>query len=638
MLDANSLIGQTVGRYTVEKHIAQGGMANVYLATDPELERKVALKVMLPELARDKQFVDRFRREAQAVAKLNHPNIVQVYGTDLTRSQQPYIAMQFIDGRSLADILHKLAEKGQTIPLPDVLLMVRQIADALHVSHEAGIVHRDIKPSNILIRSADRTPVLVDLGIAAVQTTTRLTNTGNLLGTPHYMSPEQIKGEQVDGRSDIYSLGVILYELLSGQPPFNMPSTMAVMHSHVYEEPTPIEQLRGDLPVEIQQLVHTCLQKDPEQRLTAVELLHALDHILAATGQPLALPNRPLPVRPLPPQVTPNPKSRPFWLYLAGGLAVLLLLLFGVFQILPGSGVGETAIASPTPPTLPIIREVTSEPEEAILLPTSTFIPTTEPATAIPTETPSPTATASPTPASPFGPETIVLAQSPGGTPVEVVRFGNGPKKLLFVGGIHAGYAPSTASLAQRLVTYLEENPQEVPANATVYVVPMLNPDSNIAFGEIEGRLNNNGVDLNRNWDCQWKRDANVLGVLVRGSGGTAPFSEPEVRGLADFILEQQPAAVVFWAARASRGLASPGSCATQTAVSGTLAQTYGNAANYEIGDFEQLFDQILNGDATNWLDQEGIPAISVLIKDYSRVDWDDNLAGIRAVIRRFGN
>lgn len=249
MLDANTLIGQKIGRYLVEEHIAQGGMANVYRATDTDLDRQVALKIMLPELARDKQFVDRFRREAQAVARLNHPNIVQVYGTDLTPSQQPYIAMQFINGRSLAEILQKLAEKRQTIPIPDVLLMVRQIADALHVSHEAGIIHRDIKPSNILIRP-DRTPVLVDLGIAALDSShTRLTHTGNLLGTPHYMSPEQIKGEQVDGRSDIYSLGVILYELLSGQLPFNMPSTMAVMHSHVYEEPPPIEQLQSDLRV-----------------------------------------------------------------------------------------------------------------------------------------------------------------------------------------------------------------------------------------------------------------------------------------------------------------------------------------------------------------------------------------------------
>ncbi|MEZ4514331.1 MAG: protein kinase [Chloroflexota bacterium] len=635
MLDANTLIGQKIGRYLVEEHIAQGGMANVYRATDTDLDRQVALKIMLPELARDKQFVDRFRREAQAVARLNHPNIVQVYGTDLTPSQQPYIAMQFINGRSLAEILQKLAEKRQTIPIPDVLLMVRQIADALHVSHEAGIIHRDIKPSNILIRP-DRTPVLVDLGIAALDSShTRLTHTGNLLGTPHYMSPEQIKGEQVDGRSDIYSLGVILYELLSGQLPFNMPSTMAVMHSHVYEEPPPIEQLQSDLPTDIRRLVHTCLQKDPGQRLTAVELLHALDHIMGDTGRPLHLPNPPLPPA--------TPPTRPKWLYAAGGIAALLLLLFGAFQFGLFSQEPETAVpamAQGVVATLEASDDSTAE--EPTPLPTSTLLPTVAPTVPAATDTPAPTATptASPTalPISPFGPETIVLAQSPGGTPIEVVRFGNGPKKLLFVGGIHAGYAPSTASLANQLITYLEENPQEVPANATVYIVPMLNPDSDIAFGEIEGRLNDNGVDLNRNWDCQWKQDANVLGVLVRGSGGTAPFSEPEVQGLMAFIVEQQPAAVVFWAARASRGLTSPGSCSTQTAVSGTLAQTYGNAANYEIGDFEQLFNQILNGDATNWLDQEGIPAISVLIKDYSRVDWDDNLAGIRAVIRRFGS
>ena len=202
------------------------------------------------------------------------------------------------------------------------------------------------------------------------------------------------------------------------------------------------------------------------------------------------------------------------------------------------------------------------------------------------------------------------------------------------MGGLHAGFAPGSVSVAQRTITHFSENLEEIPAETTVYVITSLSPDSPYDPGELPGRFNIRGVDINRNWECNWTRNARVLGRTVNGSGGSAPFSEPETSALLDLINETQPKAVVFWEAKATGGLSSPGSCGTRTAVSGSLAQAYGLAAGYKVADFEQLTNQQITGDASNWLDKESIPAIAVLLPEYTAVDWDNNLAGIRAVIR----
>ena len=207
----------------------------------------------------------------------------------MAASQRPYIAMEYIDGGSLTDCLQELDNKRQRIAVDEALILMRQIASALVVAHGAGIVHRDLKPSNILLRQ-DGTAVLSDLGIAAVQqASTRLTRTGGVLGSPHYMSPEQGLGQPVDGRSDIYSLGVILYELLSGQLPFNEGSPVAIVHQHVYQDPVPLEQARPGLTAEIYDVAQTCLQKDPANRYqNAGELSAALERAMQAQ-RPIAL-------------------------------------------------------------------------------------------------------------------------------------------------------------------------------------------------------------------------------------------------------------------------------------------------------------------------------------------------------------
>jgi serine/threonine-protein kinase len=286
MNEANSkLIGQRVDQYLVIDHIARGGMADVYLAEDVDLERNVALKVMLDALAAsDPQFAERFRREAQIVAKLNHPNIVQVYTVGQTSKGQPYIAMQYVEGGSLRDKLKELAEREKLLTTEQGLNIIRYIALALGAAHKAEIVHRDLKPANVLIRP-DGAPVLVDLGIAAVRGGAKLTQTGSIIGTPAYMSPEQVRGQSIDGRADLYALGVIIYEILAGMRPFDADESIAVLHKQVYEEPFPLKSFRPDLSPQTLQLVDTALKKDPAHRFqSADEMVKAIDNAIRAEG------------------------------------------------------------------------------------------------------------------------------------------------------------------------------------------------------------------------------------------------------------------------------------------------------------------------------------------------------------------
>jgi serine/threonine-protein kinase len=387
-------------------------MADVYLADDIDLQRRVVLKIMLPHLAQDKAFVARFQREAQITARLNHPNIVQVYSTGFTAHERPYLAMQYVQGGSLQDRVIQLAGQGKLFSTVAALTIGRQMADALHMAHQAGIIHRDLKPSNILLHP-NGTPVLSDLGIASVEASTRLTHTGELMGTPHYMSPEQAAGKPIDGRSDIYSLGIILHELLTGEVPFQAESPLAVLHQHIYEPPPPLAKIRPDLAPLTHQIVATCLQKDPAARFPdAAALLVALDQALAAEGAWQQLPasetgrpavwrpavwqqfiRRSQVVRTLTALYHHGRLSR--WFY--GVIPLLLLLLVGGVFVWPRPARFASA-PLPTATTLVSSTDPTSEVVAVAGEPTSTLAPT---ATAVPptsTPTSSPTSTAEPVP------------------------------------------------------------------------------------------------------------------------------------------------------------------------------------------------------------------------------------------------
>src|SRR5579884_2971981 len=235
--------GTHIGPYELEAELGRGGMARVFRARQASLNRTVALKILSPELGLDPDFAARFRHEALIAAALEHPNIVPIY--DIGESNgQPFLAMRHVRGRSLAEAL---AQDGP-FPLDRALRILGQIASALDFAHAQGVVHRDLKPGNILLEPNDHAN-LVDFGIARAGDGTQLTRVGQIAGTPRYMAPEQIQGATADARSDLYALGILAYELLTGRVPFSADSDVAVLHQHVYEQPVPIRTLRADVPV-----------------------------------------------------------------------------------------------------------------------------------------------------------------------------------------------------------------------------------------------------------------------------------------------------------------------------------------------------------------------------------------------------
>jgi serine/threonine protein kinase/predicted Zn-dependent protease len=260
--------GTVVGHYRIVEKIGAGGMGEVYLAVDTELNRRVALKFLSPHLCQDADCRVRFKREAQAAAKLDHPNIVTVYEVGEYQSR-PFFAMQHIEGQSLREYAH---EHEPTIPR--VLEIGIQLAEGLQAAHEKGVTHRDIKPANVLIDTHGRARIL-DFGLASVAGTDHLTKTGSTLGTIGHMSPEQVRGEQVDHRTDIFSLGVVLYELIAGRPPFKGDNEAATSRNIVDRDPEPLARYKSVVPDELQRIVSKALARDKALRYQHADELSA---------------------------------------------------------------------------------------------------------------------------------------------------------------------------------------------------------------------------------------------------------------------------------------------------------------------------------------------------------------------------
>ncbi len=248
--------GTMVSHYRIVEKIGAGGMGEVYLALDTKLNRKVALKFLPPHLCQDEDCRARFKREAQAAAKLDHPNIVPVYEVGEFR-ERPFFAMAHIEGKSLREVI----KEGKLV-VADTIALTMQICEGLHKAHELGIIHRDIKPGNIII-DTDNRPRIVDFGLATVSGEEKLTKTGSTLGTVGYMSPEQVEGKQVDQRSDLFSVGVILYEMLTGRRPFEGGTDAAIARSITDTTPEPIARYKSGTSGELQQIVNKALTKDP---------------------------------------------------------------------------------------------------------------------------------------------------------------------------------------------------------------------------------------------------------------------------------------------------------------------------------------------------------------------------------------
>jgi beta-lactam-binding protein with PASTA domain/tRNA A-37 threonylcarbamoyl transferase component Bud32 len=267
-------------RYQLVNHIARGGMAQVYLAHDLLLDRPVALKVLFPELSVDRAFVERFRREAKAAANLTHPNIVSIY--DWGQGENTYfIVMEYVDGRTLSSILRESA-----LDPVRAAAIGADVAAALDFAHRRGVIHRDVKPGNVLINNSGQVKV-ADFGIArAIGTSEDLTQTGSVMGTATYFSPEQAQGYGVDPRSDVYSLGVVLYEMVAGQAPFSGDSPVSIAYKHVKEPPPSPRSINPAIPAAFEAIVLKCLEKQPENRYQTAEDLRA-DLIRFASGQPV---------------------------------------------------------------------------------------------------------------------------------------------------------------------------------------------------------------------------------------------------------------------------------------------------------------------------------------------------------------
>ena len=286
-VSSKMLTGQQIGKYEIRSKLGEGGMGEVYAAYDAELGRNVAIKLLPNEFTTDTDRRNRFRQEARVVSALNHPNIITIYeiGDD---EQGCFLATEFVDGRTLREVI-----KHESINLPRILRIIEQAANALVAAHAANIVHRDIKPENIMVRR-DSIVKLLDFGLAkpnediilSGNSSSNRTVPGTVMGSARYMSPEQARGQELDGRTDIWSLGVVLFEMLTGRVPFNGETTADTLAAVIYKEPEPISLLLPNAPAELQRILRKALQKDREERYQSVkdlaldvkDLLHELEH------------------------------------------------------------------------------------------------------------------------------------------------------------------------------------------------------------------------------------------------------------------------------------------------------------------------------------------------------------------------
>lgn len=354
--------GKTLGKVLIHELIARGGMAEVYVGTHESYGR-VAVKVMRGLLERDSDQLARFHREAEVIEDLRHPNVVQMFDYAIV-DEAPYLVMEYIPGPSLAAYLKRLHDKQQRLPIGIVAEILKSIASALDYAHMKGLVHRDIKPANVLLRSqtepveldkplpADLEPILTDFGLVRLLDSTMLTTAGSVSGTPTYMSPEQARGEKVDKRTDIYSLGIMLYEMLAGTVPFQADTTFGMLMKHINEPPPPIKGISPDL----QALLDRALAKDPAYRYESAGDL--ADEFMAIFNGQTISPGT-LHIAEMARQAAeasqqgkaqPEQRNSRRWLRIGLEIAAILILAFIIYQFVDSNRV--TAIA----PNVPVGR------------------------------------------------------------------------------------------------------------------------------------------------------------------------------------------------------------------------------------------------------------------------------------------
>ena len=356
-------IGATIGKVRIEKHLAKGGMAEVYLGTHLTLDRPVAVKVLHSHIEEDQDMKMRFQREAKVVAGLRHPNIVQIYDFD-TLDGHPYIVMEYLRGPSLAWYLKTLHERSEKMQPQHIARLLGKLAEALDYAHGEVVIHRDVKPGNIMLHAraggsrsmfTDQIdPIVTDFGLVRIMHSTTQTASGLVSGTPAYISPEQAQGLKVDRRTDIYSLGVVLYEILAGRVPFEGETNWTIIYKHIHETPPPIP---GIQPA-IQHVLYRALAKSPDERYqTCGELVAGYEEAIGVIAEAATLDftHPPRQKRTSLPQPEPEtgtelevPVAAPprRWMIplLISGAVILAVIVFGVLRLLPGVSGNELPI------------------------------------------------------------------------------------------------------------------------------------------------------------------------------------------------------------------------------------------------------------------------------------------------------
>lgn len=448
MDDHTTLTGKTLGKYKIEERLGRGGMAEVYKGYQENLDRFVAIKVMHTFLLAEEDFLQRFKREAKAMAALSHPNIVRVFDFDVYTKESYYLVMEYIDGGTLKERLEHLVENNEQLPLKDSVKMITDVADALAYAHRRGMVHRDIKPANIMLRKETGQAVLTDFGIVKMvgNQSMAFTATGALIGTPAYMSPEQALGKPGDERVDIYSLGVLLFQMVTNQLPFAADTPLAVVMKHV-NDPTPSPgTFNPDVPQDLQEVIMKAMAKDPDDRYqSAAEMAAALRAVnfagpkataaaaapvvgaaaaageMTRAGQTAVTPEQPATVVQPPAEATAvappaDTPSRKLPIAAIAGIIILLLLITGGVLYATGIIGGDTAeptsepdvitqvetdtpTPSPSPEPTATESEESDEPDfvETRFAELSMDLTKEAETTSTPTRTPSPTKTATPT-------------------------------------------------------------------------------------------------------------------------------------------------------------------------------------------------------------------------------------------------
>ena len=338
------------GRYAVERTLGGGGMAVVYLARDGELDRPVAVKVLAGHVLDDPAFRQRFVREARMAAGLSHPNVVSIYDTG-EDDGRPFIVMEYVDGETVGDIVSR---RGK-VPAAEVVDLALQICGGLEHAHGAGLVHRDVKPQNLLVRAADGAVKIADFGIARSADATELTQVGTVLGTAAYLAPEQASGDEVSPATDLYSLGAVLYELLTGRPPYRFETLVELAFKQQEQAVDPVREHAPDVPEALEDVVMRCLARNPAYR---PESAGALARDLAAASpeeptRPLTAAGeaRTMPLR-RPSRPARKPDRKRLRLVLAGVAALAAIVVGLALAALDDPG-GSTPPATPAEPAPP---------------------------------------------------------------------------------------------------------------------------------------------------------------------------------------------------------------------------------------------------------------------------------------------